>query len=121
MNGSAQTIEPRPVPTLWGIDHTADGRFVVLIKTTHGGTSVDFVQAENATLLWQQIRAHTKECNRLQTDGRLLVADQVLLGSNGEVLKLMDHTAHPAEAAMQATADAAAEDAAVREVMGESE
>jgi hypothetical protein len=46
LNGGGPQINPAPQPTVWGFDTTPDGKFVVLVKQTVGGTSVDFIDVD---------------------------------------------------------------------------
>ncbi len=122
-----QGIEPAPQPTVWGFDHTQDGNFIVLIKQTCGGTSIDFVSTENATGIWQAIRDQTKQAmrarNAVNGSSDLFVPPKLILGPDGQALQVVPPSPDVVEmeSRRQASADAAAEQAAVDEAMGREE
>lgn len=116
-----QGIQPAPQPTMWGFDHTADGQFVVVIKQTHGGTAVDFISTANATGIWQALREQTKQALRAQSG--VVVPPKLILGPDGQAIHMVPPSPDVAEMEerQQAIADAAAEQAAVNEVLGSEE
>lgn len=119
-NGAPSAISPQPIPTIWGFDHTADGSHVVLIKQTFQGTTVDFISMETIEQVWTALRSQQKRCLQIQatgSDSQIVVPGKVMLGPDGEPLRFVPPS-QEVQDAMAAHADAAAENAAVDEMLG---
>ncbi len=83
-------ISPQPVPTLWGLDHTQDGAFVVLVANTHLGQAVYFLSAQSVEQFAAAIMDQLGQCAAAQQTARLAVPPTVLLGPDGAPVLTVD-------------------------------
>lgn len=86
-------IQPAPVPTDWAVDHTPDGKYIVIIKMTHQGQTVDFLTFDNmVSPFMAAMLEHAEACAALRRDDtrRLVVPSSVLVGADGQPLLVVD-------------------------------
>lgn len=84
-NNQPQPVQPQPVPTNWGFDHTEDGSHVVIITQTPEGSRVQFVTAETAEQLADAIRIQARKALKAQQTS-LLIPPKIVLGPDGQPL-----------------------------------
>lgn len=95
-------IGPMPVPTVWGIDHTPDGLFVVLVANTHQGQQVHFLHAETVEGFLDGMLKQKLECDRIKRETpsqHIEVPPQIMLGPDGKPMRVVQPMVdmHPTE------------------------
>lgn len=88
MNDTPPPIQPSPMPTQWGFDHTPGGEFVVIVANRPSGTDFFFVQPDGVDQFCDVLKAQKRHCNRTKagkSDTGIVIPAKPILGPDGQI------------------------------------
>lgn len=87
-----QQINPAPVPSIWGFDHTPDGQYVVVILNTHQGQAVHFILGETGEGFIAALTDQVQKAAAIREEAatqHIEVPPQVMFGPDGNPMRVV--------------------------------